>query len=304
MRKCFFTVILLLFLLSGLSNGVNLLYAQQKRIYNDGVIDYVPLSASFVLSAEDLESTLDVIQYSVDGGSVSIYTEPIRFNTEGRHFIAWRAIDKTGNVSEERIKPVIVDGTPPDGIASVDGPAYIGDDGLFITTNTAVILWAEDDLSGVDNIYVKFDDGKFFPYMEPLVITEEGFHTAEAYAVDNVGNSTPIYVVQGYVDSTGPRVSINTKKKFVVVGNKNYTSKDNEYTVLARDEISGTEDILVSLDGSSFVSYSGPFKIQKPGLHTLRVKAVDNLGNESSIVRTSFYVDVVPPKTTLGTTLN
>jgi hypothetical protein len=295
---------LLLFLVCGLSGGVHTLYAQQKRIYNDGVIDYVPLSASFILSAEDMESTLDVIQYSVDGGSVEIYTDPISFATEGRHFIAWRAIDKTGNISDERIKPVIVDGSPPEGIASVDGPAYLSDNKLYLTTSTAIILWAEDDLSGVNSIYVKFDDGDFFPYLQPMVVPEEGFHTAEAYAVDNVGNSTPVYVVQGYVDSTGPTVQINTKKKFVVVAQKNYTSKDNEYTIVASDEIAGTRDIFVSLDGSEFVSYSGPFKVQIPGLHKLMVKAVDKLGNESPTVQTSFLVDVVPPKTTLGTTLN
>lgn len=304
MRKCFFSVILLLFLLSGLSNGVHLLYAQQKRIYNDGIIDYVPLSASFVLSADDQESTLDVIQYSVDGNPVAIYSDPIGFETEGRHFIAWRAIDKTGNISEERIKPVIVDGTPPEGIASVDGAAFISGDNIYITTNSAVILWAEDDLSGVDNIYVKLDDGDFMPYMEPMVVAGEGLHTAEAYAVDNVGNSTPVYIVQGYVDSTAPDVRIVTKKKFVTVGREKYTSKDNEYTVTASDAIAGVGEILVSLDGSEFVNYSGPFKIQIPGEHTLGAKAVDNLGNVSSADTVTFFVDVVPPETTLGTTLD
>jgi hypothetical protein len=304
MRKCFFTVILLLFLLSGLSNGIHLLYAQQKRIYNDGVIDYVPLSASFVLSAEDQESTLDVIQYSVDGNSIAIYSDPISFETEGRHFIAWRAIDKTGNISEERIKPVIVDGTPPEGIASVDGAAFMSGDNIYITTSSAVILWAEDNLSGVDNIYVKLDDGAFFPYVKPMVIAEEGLHTAEAYAVDNVGNTTPVYIVQGYVDSTAPNVRIVTKKKFVTVGREKYTNKDNEYTVTASDAIAGVGEILVSLDGSDFFNYSGPFKIQIPGEHTLGAKAVDNLGNVSSVDTVTFFVDVVPPETTLGTTLD
>jgi len=304
MRKCIFTVILLLFLLSGLTGGVHLLYAQQKRIYNDGVIDYVPLSASFVLSADDQESTLDVIQYSVDGNPVTIYSDPISFDTEGRHFIAWRAIDKTGNISEERIKPVIVDGTPPEGIASVDGASFISGDNIYITTNSAVVLWAEDDLSGVDNIYVKLDDGKFFPYRKPLVVTKEGLHTAEAYSVDNVGNSTPVYIVQGYVDSTAPNVRIMTKKKFITVGREKYTSRDNEYTVSASDAIAGVGEILVSLDGSEFVNYSGPFKIQIPGKHTLGAKAVDNLGNVSAVASVKFFVDVVPPETSLGTTLD
>jgi hypothetical protein len=99
-------------------------------------------------------------------------------------------------------------------------------------------------------------------------------------------------------------VRIVTKKKFVTVGREKYTNKDNEYTVTASDAIAGVGEILVSLDGSDFFNYSGPFKIQIPGEHTLGAKAVDNLGNVSSVDTVTFFVDVVPPETTLGTTLD
>jgi hypothetical protein len=283
---------------------VQLIYAQEKRIYNDGVIDYVPLSASFVLNAEDSESTLKEIQYSIDGSPVAIYENPISFTEEGRHFIAYRAIDKTGNISSEKIYSVIVDGTPPEGLASIEGTVHMEDEYVYLTDKSAIVLWATDNLSGVDQIYVKLDDMDYVPYMEPVMIQEEGFHTAQTFAVDNVGNVTPTFVVQGYVDNTPPEVSIDPKEDFVVVSDRLYTNKNNEFRVNVHDSASGVQLILVSFDGSEFVTYNENFKVQIPGFHTVRAKAIDNVGNESFPVEIGFFVDVVPPDTKLGASVD
>lgn len=300
MRKGLFYLLVLLFLII----SVSILSAQDKRIYNDGIIDYAPLSASFVLSAEDFESTLKEIQYSVDGSQLNVYKAPITFTSEGRHVIAYRAVDLTGNISKEKIYSVIVDGTPPEGIATIEGSVYMTNNDVYVTKDSAIVLWAEDNLSGVDTIYVRLDDMEFMAYTGPLVITEEGPHTAETYAVDNVGNVTLVYSVEGYVDSTPPSVSIVPEQDFVVVDNRNYTNKDNEYTVRAYDKIVGVQNILVSFDGSEYVSYTVPFKVQIPGFHTIKAKAVDNLGNVSVPVEVSIFVDVVPPESKLGTTID
>ena len=140
-------------------------------------------------------------------------------------------------------------------------------------------------------------------YTGPVVIEDEGYHTASSYAVDNVGNRSDTYAVSGYVDSTPPEVEIMQKDAFIVVNDNNYTNRSNEYKVVARDAISGTENLWVSLDGSDWAAYSGPFKVQSKGFHTLRAKAQDNLGNVSDPVQIGFYVDIVPPETTIGTTI-
>jgi hypothetical protein len=300
MRKRSICIILFLFLFS----SALIVQAQEKRIYNDGIIDYVPLTAQFVLSAEDFESTVKEIQYSVDGSAVTVYEGPIRFSSEGRHFIAYRAVDMTGNISNERIYSVIVDGSPPEGIASVEGTVYMDEEFVYLTKESAVVLWAEDNLSGVDRIYVKLDDMDFMPYTEPVVITREGYHSAETYAVDNVGNATPKLVVQGYVDSTPPVVSIVSDEDFVNVKNELYTNRTNEYTVRAYDEFAGVKEIQVSFDGSAYVTYVTPFRVQIPGFHTVRAKAVDNLGNVSDPVELSFYVDVQPPESKIGASVD
>jgi hypothetical protein len=296
MKKGLFTLMLILFLMS----SIYMLFAQEKRIYNDGNIDYAPLSASFALSAEDFESTLKEIQYSLDGSAIQVYRGPINFSDEGRHVIGYRAVDLTGNISTEKIYSVVIDGTPPDGIATVEGPVYMGGDTVYITKESSIFLWAEDNLSGVESIYVKLDNGPYMAYTGPVAITEEGPHTAQTYAVDNVGNKTLEFTVEGYVDSTPPTIRITPQEAFVVVGGKNYTNKHNEFFVSAKDEISGVQQILVSFDGSDYVTYTTPFKVQVAGFHTVRSKAIDNLGNASAPLELSFYVDMVPPESKLG----
>ncbi len=297
MKKWCWITFVLLFTAS--SFGIAL--GQELRIYNDGVIDYVPMQASIVLDAEDQESTLQEIQVSIDGGALQRYDGAISFDSEGRHIVVYRALDRTQNISIEKIYSVIVDGTPPEGSAAVDGPVYLGDDNeLYITGGSNIVLWAEDNLSGVDRIFVSLDGGGYVAYSEPVNIQEEGYHTATAYALDNVGNRTPDFEVAGYVDSTPPEVSIRTSEEFVVVQGTNYTNKHTMYSVTASDQYAGVREVLVSLDGSDYVTYTGPFRVQIAGRHTLRAMAADNLGNRSQPVAVEFHVDVVPPDTSMG----
>jgi len=300
MKKCFFSLILLLFL----AGSGYMLCAQEKRVYNDGIIDYAPLSASFVLSADDYESTLRDIYYSVDGSEPEVYERPIIFSTEGRHVIVYWAIDMAGNISREKIYSVVSDGTPPEGMATIEGPVFMVNDSVYITKESSIYVWAEDDLSGVQSIYVKLDGGSYTAYTGPVVITEEGSHIAQTYAVDNVGNATSEFSVQGYVDNSPPSISITPQEDFILVGGNNYTHRNNEYSVSARDEFSGVQQILVSLDGSEYITYTTPFKVQIKGFHTVRAKGVDNLGNTSEPVELSFFVDVVPPESKLGASVD
>jgi hypothetical protein len=299
MKKGMSAMLLLVFVLG----AAPVMFGEDMRIYNDGEIDYVPLQASFVLSAEDDESTVKEIRYSINGSGIEVYQEPITLTEEGRQLIVYWAIDMTDNVSSEKLYSVIVDATPPDGFVSVHGPAFTVGDALYITGQSRIVLWAEDELAGVDAIYVSLDDSSFMEYREPVSITKEGYHEASAYAVDNVGNATDVFSVAGYVDSTPPSVTVTARDAFVEVEGRNYTNKDNTYTVTAEDEYAGLQEILVSLDGSDYAVYSAPFRVQIRGEHTISAKAVDRLGNESSPVDLRFYVDVTPPSTSMGVSL-
>jgi hypothetical protein len=288
-------LLVIFFICSFLVTGIAI--AQEKRIYNDGEIDYVPISAKIKLIAEDSESSVKYVEYSVNGQSIKRYSGPISFTEEGRNFVAYRAIDNTGNISQEKIYSCIVDDAPPYLSATVNGPAYMAGDVAYITDDTSIILWAEDELSGVQAIYVGLGDSGYWRFTGDANIEKEGKHTGKAYAVDNVGNKTNVFRIEGYVDNTPPSVTIEPKYDFVNLQGSIYTSIKNEYSVSADDNISGVKEIKVSVDRGEYFTYTEPIKLQETGYHSIRAKAVDYLNNESEATELTFYIDVKTPRT-------
>ncbi len=296
MKRVGISVCLILVLAAGF------LGAQQKRVYNDGEIDYVPDTAKIELFAEDLESSLDYIEYAVNKGDMKRYNGPITLSDEGRYVIVYRAFDKLGNIAKEKIYSCIVDATPPYFSGSASGPAFVEDGVVYMTSDTVLALWAEDELSGVSAVYVSIDGSGFSEYTGPSTVPGEGRHTAEAYAEDNVGNRTKTYSGTAYIDDTPPEVEIIPEEDFVVLQGDNFTRPTNSYSVDAFDNSAGVREITVSIDGSGEFVYSEPFAVQGSGWHTVTAKATDYLGNTSDPVEVRFYVDTKTPSTDLEIT--
>lgn len=288
-----------------LTVGFVLLGAQEKRIYNDGEIDYVPAGVKIRLFGEDAGSSLERIEYMINDGKIQQYNGPIQLTGgEGRYAISYRAVDKLGNISKEKIYSCIVDDTPPYFTASANGPAFIENGVAYGTSNTAIVLWAEDELSGVGNIYVSLDNSGFMKYTGSAYIEEEGKHTGVAYAVDNVGNRTKTYSYQAYIDNTPPKVTIKPDTPFIELQGDKYSSAANKYAVSAYDNIAGVKEILVSVDRGEYFTYTEPISVQEHGFHSIRAKAADYLGNMSKASEVGFYVDVETPKTDIEITVD
>jgi hypothetical protein len=287
-------LLVIFFICSFLVTGIAI--AQEKRMYNDGEIDYVPMSAKINLIAEDSESSIKNIEYSVNGQPIKRYSGPISFTEEGRHFVAYRAIDNAGNISQEKIYSCIVDDTPPYLSATASGPAYMAGDVAYITDNTSIILRSEDELSGVQAIYIGLNDSGYWRFTGSAAVEKEGKHTGKAYAVDNVGNKTSVYRMEAYVDNTPPTVTIEPKYDFANLQGSIYTSTKNQYTVTAEDAISGVKEIKVSIDRGEYFTYTEPIKIQDTGYHSIRAKAVDYLNNESNATELTFFIDAKTPQ--------
>jgi hypothetical protein len=276
---------------------ISTLSAQERRIYSADGIDYAPKEAQFLLTAADLTENLDYIEYSIDGGEMIRYEDPVRIEEEGRHFITYRAVDITGNVSREKVYTVVIDGTAPSVSASAVGPAYVDEEGTaYLTSETAVILEAADRLSGVRRIYVSMDNEEFLPYTGPTHFEEEGEHTGYAYAVDNVGNRTETFRATGFVDNTAPAVSVLPSRPFRTFGGERYLASGSEILVRANDRLSGVESVEVSVNGRPFQSYSAPIQVSGSGFYSIRGRATDRVGNSSRAQEISFYVGVETPE--------
>lgn len=270
--------------------------AQQKRIYTVGNVNYAPGAARFVLTADEMETNLEEIQYSINGGETLVYGQPLQLDSEGRHTITYRATDVTGNVSAENVYTVVIDNTAPALSATAKGAAFIEGDMAYLRGDTEIILSANDGLSGVHGIYVSLDNRNFFRYEDVAYIDEEGEHQGYAYTEDNVGNRSQTYTVRGYIDNTPPEVLIVPRRRMTVVQGDRYTAIDNRFVVRATDEISGVDEIQVSIDRQEYITYSEPVTFSEAGFHIIRARAVDRLGNMSRVVQLDFYIDVDTPE--------
>ncbi|MFI7454917.1 OmpL47-type beta-barrel domain-containing protein [Nonomuraea sp. NPDC049714] len=66
-------------------------------------------SATVKLTASDVGSGLDTVEYSLDGQPFAAYTQPLSVNQPGAHALSYRATDKAGNMSVGTAKFMIVE---------------------------------------------------------------------------------------------------------------------------------------------------------------------------------------------------
>jgi hypothetical protein len=263
-------------------------------------------SATVTLTATDAGSGVDRIEYSLDGGAFTRYTDPVVVSSLGSHMFHYRATDRAGNTSPERMESFTVvappDTTPPTVSAAVSGNRE--PDGDYLGSAT-VTLTATDAGSGVDRIEYSLDSAAFTRYANPVVVSALGAHTVRYRAVDRAGNTSPegseSFTVVAPPDTTPPTVTAQ------VTGNR---EPDGDYlgsatvTLTATDAGSGVDRIEYSLDGGTFTGYTTPVVVNTLGAHTFRYRAVDRAGNTSPEGSESFTVVPTPPEDTTPPTVS
>nr|WP_310277491.1 hypothetical protein [Haloactinomyces albus] len=94
-------------------------------------------SATVMVSAQDAQSGLADIEYSVDEAPYAIYTDPVVVNQPGAHTVSYRATDSAGNTSTPKsVSFTVVESAPEDSCPDSD-------------TRDTVIIGEHD--TGVDN---------------------------------------------------------------------------------------------------------------------------------------------------------
>ncbi|MFY1634308.1 ThuA domain-containing protein [Solwaraspora sp. WMMB335] len=140
-----------------------------------------------VLSATDAGSGVELLEWSLDGGSWTPYTEPVPVAGDGSHELLYRATDVAGTVEALKSAVVKIDGTRPTLLVSglADGQLY-GD-----SQDVRVSWQAVDPTSGIATV-VGTLDGQ--PYgndtLQVMYDLPLGLHELTVTATDQAGNST------------------------------------------------------------------------------------------------------------------
>ncbi|MGX9877826.1 OmpL47-type beta-barrel domain-containing protein [Streptomyces cellulosae] len=257
-------------------------------------------AATVALKATDEGSGVDHVEYVLDDEEVwQPYTSPVVIDQVGTHTVRYRALDKAGNVSEEKsveftvVAPPTDDTTPPETSATVDGEKNA--DGHYIDMATVTVT-ASDTGSGVNTIeYALGADGAWQPYSGPVMVHEAGTHTVRYRATDKAGNAAAVKSVEFTVVAAPPQDTTPPTTGVTLQGTKN---SDGAYlgratvTVSADDGHggSGVARIEYSLDAGPYLEYTGPAVVDRVGRHTVAYRATDEAGNTSEPLTVSFTV--------------
>ncbi|MBI4801470.1 MAG: hypothetical protein HY796_02995, partial [Elusimicrobia bacterium] len=111
----------------------------------------------------------------------------------------------------------------------------------------------------------------------------EGIRTLSYYAKDNVDNTEVFKSTQVYVDNTAPVTSFDISGPLYIKDGARYITPASELVFTAADPLvsgvsAGVDRIDVSVDGGAYVKYAAALKFAE-GRHTIKYRAIDNVGN-------------------------
>ncbi|WP_052424382.1 OmpL47-type beta-barrel domain-containing protein [Nonomuraea candida] len=253
--------------------------------------------ATVTVTASDVGSGVDTVEYSFDGQPFAAYTRPLPVNQPGAHTVTFRATDKAGNTSPVGSVTFTVtaaqeeDTTPPQVSAQLSGQQDSA--GNYVGSAT-VMLSVSDTESGVATVEYSLDGGPYTEYPSPVSVNRAGAHTLSYRATDKAGNTTPVATLRFTVvapaeDTTLPQVSA------AITGTQdwawNYVGSAT-VKLTASDVGSGVDTVEYSLDGQPFAAYTRPLPVNQPGAHTLSYRATDKAGNMSVGTATFMIVEV------------
>jgi cytochrome c len=130
-------------------------------------------------------SGVDRIEWSLDGGPWTTYSEPVVITGDGEHTLLYRAVDKAGNVEPDKAATVKIDATKPTLMV-----AGVAEGQVYGDATDLVISWrATDATSGVVSRSATLDgESVTSGAVVPLHQLPLGEHTLSVSAEDEAGN--------------------------------------------------------------------------------------------------------------------
>ncbi|MBU1077834.1 MAG: hypothetical protein KKH98_11115 [Spirochaetes bacterium] len=295
-----FILLFLIIAVPGYTQEIKAVPAEKEgNIFNDGKSDYATSKATFTLVSEDKLSLVKSILVKIDKSEFVEYTKPITLDQEGFHTIIYYSIDNVENRSKETAYTVIIDNTPPEVKLDSSIKLVTHNDKQYASGITEFSLSATDKSCGVKTIEYSEDSGAYKPYNEKIVFKKSGLHTIKYRAVDNLGNISAEQSFSVNIDNAKPIVKIIPSGKLFEAKGVNYVPADFKYSIEAVSMESAVSTVFYAVDSDKYTDYKTPFTLPGEGIHTIKVKAVDIVGNESDIQTLAVTVDATPPTTKL-----
>jgi len=284
-------------------------YIDGKRYYDTNL--------KIELQSYDAVSGIEALWYSLNSDKFTIYKEVLTTFREGENVLRFYSTDKVGNIEQIQEEKFYIDKEAPKTSYQIEGNR----NDKFVSADALIKLTSTDNLSGIKNIFYRINNGAYIRYTTPIsvnVLSGEQA-TISFYAEDNLGNKEDVQTIGGkdnsvvvegatteqhvvfefYIDRDPPEVSLEVNSE-LYKGNYAYVSPRTQFTIHAKDEKAGVDKIQYSINTNLYdTEYKEPFTLKNKGLHYIRIRASDYVGNVSTPVLNTFYCDPDPPQTAL-----
>jgi hypothetical protein len=247
------------------------------------------------LTTFDNKAGVKEVFYSINNSEFQKYEKPFFLsNVTGNLIVKAYALDNVNNKTESLEKGSkttipYVDLSGPSISYGFYGPTFVMRDTVYINNKTTVYLKANDTESGVSKIEYVVDDHETKIFDEPFSINEEGHHIIKVTAFDNVDN-TNISDFTVVLDKTGPE--LYSRFSTLPDGKKDISgiilnSYPNHVVLFlsSTDNVVGFNEMYYSINDSPEKKYYGLIRdFTSEGMYTIKIRAQDKLGNESTAV--------------------
>jgi hypothetical protein len=245
------------------------------------------------ITSFDNKAGVKDIFYSINNAPFGKYDKPVVLSGyKGDLLIKSYAVDNVGNQSisetsdgKKNSIPYIDLGAPWVGHA-FRGPYFENRDTTFISSKTSIVLEAKDAESGIQRIEYQIDSIDLAKYEDPLNIKREGYHHISIYGYDNTENLTR-QEFGVMVDTTGPEISEHFSSLSLGIieseGIKLNQYPDHAVVFLSATDVkSGFKSLFFDLNNTVMQPYTNSIRNFISGRkNTIKVRAIDNLGNQS-----------------------
>jgi|GEM_PF-2816002 len=213
-----------------------------------------------------------------------------------------KAVDRAGNDNwgtPWNNRDFSIDWTAPQTTLIVVPSNPDGNNSWYKTSPT-ITLTCNDNASGCDKIYYKWDDGDYNEYTNQI-IAPEGTHTLFYYSIDKAGNSETPQTKEFKVDTQAPTVTVNS-----LITNDNtpeLTGTVDDRTATVEVTVAGkTYSATVSETPNNEGTYNWTANVTdelNDGVYDVSVKATDQAGNVGyDTTQDELTIDTQPPTIT------
>lgn len=232
---------------------------------------YIKEPVPVTLHSMDATSGVDAVYYQIDQGEYICYqNKAILISGERSHLLTYYAEDTAGNRTEVKQLEVLIDHTAP--ILKIEPEKMNGKNSCYVTSPVLHTLTATDNVSGVQHLYYRVDQGEYCLYDDGIQVSGDGAHVIDYYGLDVAGNITSVCSHNLQIDTTAPQTQLAHSTPLV-----NGTVLHLELS--ATDNFSGVTTIYYRVDNGPVNTTDSDIYLQTAGTHTVAYFAEDSAGN-------------------------